>query len=379
MNPWKIAVVSLLVVGFVMLFSFLSGKNQGDFELSDPEHGCLIVVGYFWNESEQECVRGKAGGGSEYQINDFISCVDAGYQIGESYPRQCRTPGGRLFFENVDLFAIFSEQLRRRAIDRLGAVPVEGFDPNMYLNIFPGLIESDFNGSESFGGEWVYEYEGLTFMRKNYLQISSVDQSLTSAGILQLYKNIQRRLGINVQRISDIEEIFRVIEGGANWDEDEILLMRNVLTGEYGCFGCNSESCKEPVSGMVSVEEVPEFHCGINFNLVGVREEYVPLPQFFSSDPNCPSGQTGKYGLDGLFIKLIDCKPLPSDLGKICKQDSDCEFGCVTTSADILNVGCDRGTCKNDSISCEGIRGRCSVYGKEDFRVFAPDLVSFVC
>jgi hypothetical protein len=34
-------------------------------------------------------------------INSFDQCVGAGYPVMESYPRQCRTPGGRTFVEEL--------------------------------------------------------------------------------------------------------------------------------------------------------------------------------------------------------------------------------------------------------------------------------------
>jgi hypothetical protein len=35
------------------------------------------------------------------EVNSFESCVDAGYRVVESYPRQCRTPDGRNFVEGI--------------------------------------------------------------------------------------------------------------------------------------------------------------------------------------------------------------------------------------------------------------------------------------
>src|SRR3989344_618363 len=48
---------------------------------------------------------GEENGESELQnqgfgIASFEECVEAGYPIMESYPRQCRTPDGTLFIED---------------------------------------------------------------------------------------------------------------------------------------------------------------------------------------------------------------------------------------------------------------------------------------
>lgn len=37
-------------------------------------------------------------------INSFEECIDAGYPVLESYPRQCRTPDGKMFVSLHDLF-----------------------------------------------------------------------------------------------------------------------------------------------------------------------------------------------------------------------------------------------------------------------------------
>ena len=36
-------------------------------------------------------------------ISSFTECVAAGYPVAESYPRQCRTPDGRNFVEQIQM------------------------------------------------------------------------------------------------------------------------------------------------------------------------------------------------------------------------------------------------------------------------------------
>lgn len=36
-------------------------------------------------------------------VTDFASCVQAGYPVMESYPRQCASPDGRSFIEDVQM------------------------------------------------------------------------------------------------------------------------------------------------------------------------------------------------------------------------------------------------------------------------------------
>lgn len=43
-------------------------------------------------------------------VNSFEDCASAGYPVMESYPRQCRTPDGRLFVETVPPDSIVPEK-----------------------------------------------------------------------------------------------------------------------------------------------------------------------------------------------------------------------------------------------------------------------------
>jgi hypothetical protein len=50
-----------------------------------------ILVGFVWWRMQSRL----------NAIQDFESCAAAGYAVMESFPRQCRTPDGRMFVEGV--------------------------------------------------------------------------------------------------------------------------------------------------------------------------------------------------------------------------------------------------------------------------------------
>jgi len=43
----------------------------------------------------------KPGEVLTFNINNFEECVSAGYPVLESYPRQCKTPEGKTFTEDI--------------------------------------------------------------------------------------------------------------------------------------------------------------------------------------------------------------------------------------------------------------------------------------
>ncbi|MBU1501773.1 MAG: hypothetical protein KJ905_03310 [Nanoarchaeota archaeon] len=100
----KLLIALLILIAVSLLLFFLNKKFTDDEIIGGDRdsHGCLGPAGFFWNASEQECVREWEVGDSRYQINNFQSCADAGYPTMESYPRQCRTLGGRLFVEELN-------------------------------------------------------------------------------------------------------------------------------------------------------------------------------------------------------------------------------------------------------------------------------------
>lgn len=55
----------------------------------------LILLGYWVYQSQ------KAPDKTGLFITDFEDCVAAGYPVMESYPRQCRTPEGNVYVEEI--------------------------------------------------------------------------------------------------------------------------------------------------------------------------------------------------------------------------------------------------------------------------------------
>jgi len=55
----------------------------------------VVLVGYFAFKLYYPL------GEQAQEINSFDECVEAGYPVMESYPRQCRTPDGKTFIEDI--------------------------------------------------------------------------------------------------------------------------------------------------------------------------------------------------------------------------------------------------------------------------------------
>jgi len=104
-----VIVFVIVVVGVISVFTY-EGMKDRDVRGSDAvrkvggerdRYGCLGAAGYRWNESELACVREWEVGEARYQVTDFYTCEAAGYDVMESYPRQCRALNGEVFVEGI--------------------------------------------------------------------------------------------------------------------------------------------------------------------------------------------------------------------------------------------------------------------------------------
>ncbi len=90
----------------VVLFSVaISGCTDNDADKpiggETDEHGCLGSAGYTWCDSLQKCLRTWEEP-CPGMVTNFKECAALGYPLMESYPRQCRTPEGETFTEDIE-------------------------------------------------------------------------------------------------------------------------------------------------------------------------------------------------------------------------------------------------------------------------------------
>lgn len=93
-------------ISFLLLVSliFSAGCLGGNEPVSGgvDSHGCRISEGFGWCETRQECLimpPDICPPVPDEEINSFAGCVEAGYPVMESLPRQCRTSDGTTFTE----------------------------------------------------------------------------------------------------------------------------------------------------------------------------------------------------------------------------------------------------------------------------------------
>ena len=96
-----------------------------------------------------------------------------------------------------DLSAAFRTELQGRVQEKLG-MPIEGYEPSMFLQVFPGLTETDFEGVEASLGHYTIQNGELIYVQDPTKLIHSAARSITDEGMETLLHNVSARLKVDL-------------------------------------------------------------------------------------------------------------------------------------------------------------------------------------
>lgn len=121
---------------------------------------------------------------------------------------QNETPGSEI---SDELVVYFSEEMWKQGVENQGgAMPIEGFDAQLYLGAFPGLVEEDFDGVEAINGKWILDDE-LRFVSDTGYLVTSADGTINEEGMRTLLSKLSLRLGVEVDSEEDVDKIIQLI------------------------------------------------------------------------------------------------------------------------------------------------------------------------
>ena len=145
-------------------------------------------------------------------VDDFESCVDAGNPVMESYPRQCRHDDVT-YVEDIgsDIEIYFRNELYEQGVENGGGMPIEGFNPGIYKNVFPGFVDGDFDGAEAIGGVWEFDGELKWIAENPGGLVTSADGTVTPKGLKVVLENLEERLEIDAQLEKDVDQIISML------------------------------------------------------------------------------------------------------------------------------------------------------------------------
>jgi hypothetical protein len=124
----------------------------------------------------------------------------------------------------------FTIETRNKVIAELGQ-PIEGFEPFMFLRVYPGLLESDFDGVDALIGAYRFENDEIVYDLQGEQEVHSAARAIPDEGMVTLLSNIAERLNIDLTEDRAVEEVIRGIEAGERHIEEETI----TVAGEVTC------------------------------------------------------------------------------------------------------------------------------------------------
>lgn len=113
--------------------------------------------------------------------------------------------------ESPQLLDVFRFTLEDEVKKRNDVVSEAGYTPELLLQVFPGLVESDFENVTASGGVYTIDSGALEFTRDETGLVPTTSGGLNRDGYSQLLQNILVRLQINLEQEGTLTEVITAI------------------------------------------------------------------------------------------------------------------------------------------------------------------------
>jgi len=90
----------------------------------------------------------------------------------------------------------------------LGGHPIDsGYDPQMLMGVYPGLVPADFDDAEATQGWYFVSGGGIEFHSTAGTRVSTAEKGLTSDGIIDVLQHAAARLSMSLSSEADIDAL----------------------------------------------------------------------------------------------------------------------------------------------------------------------------
>lgn len=105
----------------------------------------------------------------------------------------------------------FVETIESGTVERVGQ-PIEGFEPQMFMLAFPGIVPSDFDGVEAEQGVYQVSNGAIAFVLTDSGPEHSAARAVTPAGMGVLLENIAARLDFPIDTDAGVRALLEQID-----------------------------------------------------------------------------------------------------------------------------------------------------------------------
>ncbi len=91
--------------------------------------------------------------------------------------------------------ARFSMEMRNKVVAEIGQ-PIEGFEPFMFMQMYPGLTPQDFNEVDALIGVYRSQDGQIVYDPNGAQELHTAARAISDGGMAQLYHNILARVSL---------------------------------------------------------------------------------------------------------------------------------------------------------------------------------------
>ena len=99
----------------------------------------------------------------------------------------------------------------KNEVQRTQGMPIEGYEPFMFLKAFPGLTATDFEGVEASIGHYTIQEGKLMHVTDNSKLIHSAAKAITDRGLNTLLSNVSVRLKVDLTKEGTLTNIMEAL------------------------------------------------------------------------------------------------------------------------------------------------------------------------
>jgi hypothetical protein len=110
----------------------------------------------------------------------------------------------------TDVVMVFRFTLEEEVQKKMG-MPIEGYEPKMFLQVFPGLVETDFDGVQASIGHYEIQEGRLVHVLDKTKLVHSAAGAITREGVETLLNNIADRIGVDLTQNGTITDIMSAL------------------------------------------------------------------------------------------------------------------------------------------------------------------------
>ncbi len=127
----------------------------------------------------------------------------------------------------------FIDTVRAKVVAEIGQ-PIEGYEPFMFMRVYPGLIAQDFNNIDALIGRYVVANGQVTYDLNGEQELHSAARAISDEGMEQLFLNILARISL-MAGSDQVDGVLNAISAAPGPDPTVGTGTETTLTGKITC------------------------------------------------------------------------------------------------------------------------------------------------